>query len=123
MRPQQQTYISAVTDGTRWAAYNHRPEMRRVAAFLNIDLPAARWPGIVERCSFDSMRADPDKVGNFRGFEGGAKSFLFRGTNGRWREVLAEGELRRYRHRLEDLLVPEAAYWLEHGSFLTGSRP
>ena len=25
MRPQQQIYISAVTDGTRWAAYNHRP--------------------------------------------------------------------------------------------------
>jgi aryl sulfotransferase len=99
-------------------------EMRRVAAFLNIDIPAARWPGIVESCTFDSMRADPDKVGNFRrGFEGGAKSFLFKGTNGRWREVLTEGELRRYRDRVEDLLVPEAAYWLEHGSFLTGSRP
>jgi aryl sulfotransferase len=25
MRPQQQNHISAVTDSTRWAAYNHRP--------------------------------------------------------------------------------------------------
>src|ERR687883_506840 len=25
MRPQQQIYRSAIMDGTRWAAYNHRP--------------------------------------------------------------------------------------------------
>lgn len=99
-------------------------EMRRVAAFLNIAVPAARWPDVVERCTFKSMRADPGKVGNFeRAFEGGAGSFLFKGTNGRWREVLTKGELRRYRHRVEELLTPEAASWLEHGSLLSGSRP
>ncbi len=98
--------------------------MRRVAAFLNIGIPAARWPVVVDGCTFESMRADADKVGNFeRAFEGGAKSFLFKGVNGRWREVLTEGELRRYRHRVEELLAPEAARWLEHGSLLSGSRP
>lgn len=92
-------------------------EMRRVAAFLNINIPAASWPAVVDRCTFDRMRADADKVGNFhRVFEGGAKTFLFKGINGRWREVLTEGELQRYRHRVEELLAPEAAYWLEHGS-------
>ncbi len=99
-------------------------EMRRVAAFPNIGIPAARWPVVVDGCTFESMRADADKVGNFeRAFEGGAKSFLFKGVNGRWREVLTEGELRRYRHRVEELLAPEAARWLEHGSLLAGSRP
>jgi aryl sulfotransferase len=99
-------------------------EMRRVAAFLNIDIPAARWPVVVDGCTFESMRADADKVGNFdRAFEGGAKSFLFRGANGRWREVLTEDELRRYRHRVEELLAPEAAHWLEHGSLLPDPRP
>jgi aryl sulfotransferase len=98
--------------------------MRRVAAFLNINIPAAHLPVVVDRCTFDRMRADADKVGNFhRVFEGGAKSFLFKGINGRWREVLTEGELQRYRHRVEELLAPEAAYWLEHGSLLPGSRP
>ena len=92
-------------------------EMRRVAAFLNIDIPAESWPAVVDRCTFDRMRADADKVGNFdRAFEGGAKSFLFKGINGRWREVLTEGELRRYRHRVRESLAPEAAFWLEHGS-------
>lgn len=99
-------------------------EMRRVAAFLNIDVSEARWPDVVERCTFESMRADAEKVGNFeRAFEGGAGSFLFKGTNGRWREVLTEGELRRYHRRVEDLLAPEAARWLEHGSLSSGSRP
>jgi aryl sulfotransferase len=95
-------------------------EMRRVAGFLDIDIPPALWPGVVERCSFDRMRADTDKVGDFqRIVEGGAKTFLFKGTNGRWREVLTEGELQRYQDRVEELLAPEAAYWLEHGSLLS----
>jgi hypothetical protein len=37
--------------------------------------------------------------------------------------VLSEGELRRYQDRVEELLAPEAAYWLEHGSLVSGSRP
>jgi aryl sulfotransferase len=99
-------------------------EMRRVASFLNIGIPAARWPGVVDRCTFEGMRADADKVGNFeRAFEGGAESFLFKGVNGRWRDVLTEGELQRYRHRVEELLAPEAAHWLEHGSLLADPRP
>lgn len=71
------------------------------------------------------MRKDAEKVGDFqRLFEGGAESFLFKGTNGRWREVLTEDELlQRYRDRVEELLSPEAAHWLEHGSLVTGSRP
>ncbi len=91
-------------------------EMRRVAAFLNIETPSADWPSVVDRCTFENMRADADKVGDFdRAFEGGAKSFLFKGTNGRWLEVLTEEELRRYRRRIEEFLTPEAARWLEHG--------
>jgi aryl sulfotransferase len=98
--------------------------MRRVAAFLKIDIPAALWPEVVERCTFERMREDADKVGNFqRHFEGGAKAFFFQGTNGRWRGVLTEGELQRYQDRVEELLTPEAAHWLEHGSLLTSLRP
>jgi hypothetical protein len=36
--------------------------------------------------------------------------------------VLTEGELQRYRDRVKTLLAPEAAYWLEHGALLPGSR-
>ena len=99
-------------------------EMRRVAGFLDIDIPEALWPGVVERCTFERMREEADKVGNFqRVFEGGAESFFFQGTKGRWRGVLTEGELQRYQDRVEELLSPEAAHWLEHGSILTSLRP
>jgi aryl sulfotransferase len=99
-------------------------EIRRVAGFLDIDIPEALWPGVVERCTFERMREDAENIGDFqRLFEGGAESFLFKGTNGRWRGMLTEGELQRYQDRVEELLAPEAAHWVEHGSLVTGCRP
>jgi aryl sulfotransferase len=99
-------------------------EMRRVAGFLDIDIPEALWPGVVECCTFERMREEAERIGDFqRLFEGGAKSFLFKGANGRWRGVLTEGELQRYQDRVEELLSPEAAHWLEYGSLVTGWRP
>lgn len=91
-------------------------EMRRIAEFLEIEVPAAQWPAVVERCTFESMRARGAELGEFdRLFEGGAESFLFKGTNGRWREVLTPEELARYQARVAELLSPAAAAWLAGG--------
>jgi aryl sulfotransferase len=90
-------------------------EMRRIAEYLGIDVPAAKWPGAVERCTFESMKANGERVGSFWNFAGGAQSFLFKGTNGRWRDVLTPDELEAYRKRVAELLPPEAALWLERG--------
>jgi len=90
-------------------------EMRRIAEFLEVEVSAAKWPGVVERCTFESMKANGDRVGSFWNFDGGAQSFLFKGTNGRWRDVLTPAELDAYRTRVAELLPPEAAAWLERG--------
>ena len=91
-------------------------EMRRIADFLGVAVPAAQWPAVVERCTFESMRSRGDEIGSFdRVFEGGATSFLFKGTNGRWRDVLSAAELAAYDRRAAELLTPEAAAWLERG--------
>ncbi len=90
-------------------------EMRRIADFLEITVPPAKWPAVVERCTFESMRARGSEIGEFALFEGGAKSFLFKGTNGRWRDVLTADELATYAKRVADLLPADAATWLEHG--------
>lgn len=96
---------------------NLEQEMRRVAAFLNIPVPTELWLEVVDRCTFSRMRADAKKVGDFdRLVEGGAQSFLFQGTNGRWQGVLTTEELQRYQRRVDELLPLEAAQWLEHGS-------
>lgn len=56
-------------------------EMRRVAAFLDVAVPEAKWPAVVARCTFEAMQARGAEIGPFeRVFEGGAKAFLFKGT-------------------------------------------
>ena len=90
-------------------------EMRRIAAFLELEVPDSRWPAVVERCTFDAMRARADEIGAFAIFEGGAKGFLFKGTSGRWRDVLDEAELEAYEKRVAEVLPPDAAAWLKDG--------
>jgi len=91
-------------------------EMRRVAAFLGIDVPEASWPAVVDRCTFASMKARPDEIGPFHIlFEGGADTFLFKGTSGRWRDVLSEEELAAYEARVRECLPPDAVTWLAGG--------
>lgn len=92
-------------------------EIRRIAAFLDIEIEPAHWPGIVERSTFEGMRRADTKVGHFdMGFEGGIQGFIFKGTNGRWRDVLGEEELAAYQRKLAETLPAEAARWVEHGA-------
>ncbi len=91
-------------------------EMRRIADFLAIAVPDALWPEVVERCTFEAMRARSAEIGMFEiAFEGGAESFLFKGTNGRWRDVLTRDELEAYAKRVAASLPADAATWLERG--------
>jgi aryl sulfotransferase len=90
-------------------------QMRRVAEFLEIRVPEARWPAVVQRCRFESMKSRGDEIGTFQIFEGGAQSFLFKGSNGRWRDLLTPAELAAYAERVAEFLPADAAEWLERG--------
>jgi len=69
------------------------------------------------------MQARSAEIGDFqRFFDGGAKSFLFKGTNGRWRDVLTPDELAAYASRLAEVLPPAAARWLEGGRHAADPR-
>jgi aryl sulfotransferase len=88
-------------------------EMRRVAAFLAIDVDPARWTRQVERCTFASMKGRPDEIADFDAhFVGGADTFLYKGTNGRWRDVLTPDELARFERTQAERLPPDAIEWL-----------
>ena len=98
-------------------------EMRRIAAFLDIAIPEAKWPAVIDRCTFESMRnvkaeADPMQMA----FEGGTKGFIFKGTNGRWRDVLTVEDLERYRQKVVAALPTECARWVEGGRHEIGMR-
>ncbi len=91
-------------------------EMRRIAEFLDIEVDAALWPAVVERCTFEGMRGRAEEIGDFsQMFEGGAEGFLFKGTNGRWRDVLTDEEVAAYERRAAEALPEAAARWLEGG--------
>lgn len=98
--------------------------MRRIASYLGIDVPDELWRDVVARCTFEAMKARPDEIGPFEfAFDGGADSFLYKGTNGRWRDVLTEDELAAYARRVDECLPADAATWLEHGAIASGFRP
>jgi aryl sulfotransferase len=91
-------------------------EMRRIAAFLDIEIPDHKWPAVVERCTFESMKDRSEEIAKFDMlFKGGADTFLFKGTNERWRGVLTDDELAAYDKRVGEMLPPDAAAWLEGG--------
>jgi aryl sulfotransferase len=91
-------------------------QMRRVARFLDIELESAQWPAVVGRCTLEGMRGSAAELGDFdSGFEGGAEGFLFKGTNGRWRDVLGDDELELYRRTVATRLPADAASWIETG--------
>ena len=95
-------------------------EMRRVAAFIDADVPEALWPDVVHRCTFEAMKARAHEVGTFDHWEGGADTFLFKGTNGRWRDVLTAEELTAYDAAVAERLSPAAAAWLAGGRAALG---
>jgi aryl sulfotransferase len=92
-------------------------EMRSLAAWLGIEVAQARWPHVVDACTFETVKRDPEKVvGDMSfAFEGGAQTFIHKGTNGRWRGVLTEEDLALYQEAMRRTLSPDCAHWLENG--------
>jgi aryl sulfotransferase len=95
-------------------------EMRRLAAYLEIDVPEDRWPHIVKAVSFKEMKnqADLYAPGGGQFWKGGGKTFLHKGTNGRWRDLLSDDEMKLYDAACERALSPDCRAWLENGGAL-----
>jgi len=97
-------------------------EMRRIADFLDITVPDNLWPGLVKAAGFDSMKNGADELmptaGNI--WRGGGKTFLHKGTNGRWRDVYAHEDLDAYDAKVAEEFSPSLANWVEHGRLKAG---
>jgi aryl sulfotransferase len=89
-------------------------EIRRLAAFLEIDVDEKTWPAILEHCGFAYMRAAAiAKDDPF--LKGGGATFYNKGTNGRWRDVLTADDIARYEAEAARHLTPACARWLATG--------
>jgi aryl sulfotransferase len=99
-------------------------QIQRVADFVGESLTAQELETAVEVTSIDSMRESMKPMdAMFRSaFRGGVDSFVYKGTNGRWRGLLGEDDLALYEKARERVMSPDCAHWLEHGS-LGGGDP
>ncbi len=91
--------------------------MRRVAQFLDIPIDESRWDAIVDHCTFDYMKAHAEKSAPLGGalWDGGAQTFINKGTNGRWRDILGAKDIEAYESRALTELGPDCAHWLATG--------
>ena len=76
--------------------------MRRVADFLDIEVPAALWPRSGRGGGFEAMRRCGDTLLGATGrvFRGGGETFFHHGENGRWRGLLDADDLALYEAKL-----------------------
>ena len=92
--------------------------IRRIAGFLGIAIDEAVLPKIVEHCSFGYMKAHAAEMAPRGGimWEGGAGTFINKGTNGRWRDALSAAEIAAYEARADTELGRDCARWLAQGT-------
>lgn len=91
-------------------------EIRRLANFLEIEVAPDAWPRIVMQSGFDYVRraavADPEQAPFL---VGGGATFINKGTNGRWRDVLTADDVAKYEAEVARNLTAECAAWLATG--------
>jgi hypothetical protein len=90
-------------------------EMRQLAGALDVGVDEATWPALVHAATFDSMRANADRVVPDRlGVLKSASAFFRAGRSGAGRQVLSSDELRRYEERAAQMAPSGLLTWL-HG--------
>ncbi len=92
-------------------------EMRRIAAFLDIETPAAIWPSLVKAATFDEMRRTGEQLAPkmMQRFQGGTARFFHKGENDRWAGVLTADDIAAFETRAREQLEPDCATWLRSG--------
>jgi aryl sulfotransferase len=92
-------------------------EIRRIAQFLSIPCSDQTIAAVAEAVTFAAMQQQADQLlpDSDETWHGGGQTFVFKGTNGRWKDVLSPEELALHTQAVARLLPPDCAAWLEHG--------
>jgi len=96
---------------------NLEEEMRTITSFLEMEVSAESIANVAQAVRFSALKkkAIADEKEPSMVFKGGAKTFFYKGTNGRWKGVLSENELAMCEATKSRVLTPECARWLELG--------
>jgi aryl sulfotransferase len=93
-------------------------EIRRIADFIDVSISEERWEALVEHCTFDYMKRHATASVPLGGalWDGGAETFIHKGVNGRWRDVLPTALSEAYEAKATTELGDECAAWLGTGT-------
>ncbi len=100
-------------------------EMRRMARFLDIPITEEAIAAILPTLNLESMRRNGDQTlpAPAGVWKDGAQTFFFKGTNGRWRDVLTAEEVAMYEETAARVLTADCQAWLEQGRNDFNTRP
>ena len=92
-------------------------EIKKLAAFLNIPVNTEKWETLLEHCSFDYMKKNSVKSVPLGGalWDGGSDTFIHKGINGRWKDMLTKEESAKYEKMAAENLDPDCVKWLATG--------
>lgn len=100
-------------------------EIGRIAFYLDLDIPNDSINRITEAVAFANVKKRAVRMTRESStfWKGGMKTFFFKGTNGRWKDVLTADELILYKAAVARVLSPGCASWLENGRRSLKVRP
>ncbi len=92
-------------------------EIRRIADFLAIPASDEQISQVAQATTLTAMRtrAEQNNPGMANVWRDGARTFFYKGTNGRWRDVLTADEVAQYAATAAAVLTPDCRAWLERG--------
>jgi len=95
-----------------------RGEMAKIAQALGIEIDDELLSQLAQAASFENMKSKPEQFvpGVARDAWHDTSRFLHKGTSGQWKDVLSQASLDAFEARLAELLPPDRAHWLTHGS-------
>lgn len=95
-----------------------REQISNIAEFLGINVAPSFWQMLLKRVSFDFMKTHGAQIMGRaeQSFKGGATTFINRGENGLWQNVLDDQEKALYELAANRTLDKTAKFWLENGS-------
>ena len=89
----------------------------RVAALLDVDVPAHVMEALIQAATFDHMRDNAERFApsGGKGFMKSDKDFFHSGTSGKWEGNLTDAEMAAYDAAMNAALSPQDRAWLEYG--------
>ena len=92
-------------------------QIRRIAEFIDVSVEDAMMERVLEHCSFEYMKTNAGQTVPLGGafWKGGAKTFIHKGANGRWKDTLPRQLSMRYEQVAVDQLGEACAMWLKNG--------